>query len=260
MNEIEKLLEIMARLRHPETGCPWDVEQTFATVAPYTIEEAYEVADAIAREDWSDLKGELGDLLFQVVFHARMAEEKGEFDFADVAAAIADKLTRRHPHVFGSDTQRSRGAAAGSWERIKAEERAEKARRQRSSALDDIPLSLPALKRATKLGKRAASVGFDWPDVGGVRAKVDEELEEVGLAVGAGDAQAVYEEIGDLLFSIANLSRHLGVDPEAALGSANRKFEQRFRGIEDDVGRRGRRLEDLDLDDLESLWQAQKSR
>ena len=256
MSAIEKLLEVMARLRDPKSGCPWDVEQDFASIAPYTIEEAYEVADAIARDDMADLRDELGDLLFQVVFHARMAEEAGAFDFDSVAASITDKLVRRHPHVFGSDEERGRGMQAGAWESIKAAERAAKKEDgDPHSALDGIALSLPALKRAQKLGKRASSVGFDWPDVTGVRAKVDEELRELEEA---DDQSAIEDELGDLLFVVANLGRHLGVDPEQALTRANAKFERRFRHMEASAAADGVDLADQDLDTLEARWQRVK--
>lgn len=259
MNNIEKLLEIMQALRNPQGGCPWDVEQTFSSIAPYTIEEAYEVADAIAREDYSELRSELGDLLFQVVFHARMAEEEGLFDFWDVAGSISDKLTRRHPHVFGTEEQRARGAVEGSWESIKAEERAGRGSEGPVSVLDDIPIALPALKRAAKVGKRAASVGFDWEDAAGVRAKVDEELAELEAAVAGGSADAVEDELGDLLLSITSLARHLKIDPEEALARSLRKFEGRFRGLEASAAAEGLNLKELDADALEALWQRQKS-
>lgn len=254
MADIKNLLEIMAALRDPQGGCPWDVQQSFETIAPYTIEEAYEVADAIARQDLDDLKSELGDLLFQVVFHARMAEEEGRFDFAAVVEGICAKLTRRHPHVFGTGEDIARGAVDGSWERIKAEERAGSAD---ASALAGVPLALPALKRAAKLGKRAASVGFDWPDASGVREKIDEELRETDEARGLDD---IAEELGDLLFAIANYARHLGVEPEQALDNANRKFERRFRGIEAAASAQGQSLQRLDLEALEALWDAEKRR
>lgn len=260
MSDIHKLLEIMATLRDPESGCPWDVEQTFETIAPYTVEEAYEVADAISRNAIDELRGELGDLLFQVVFHARMAEESGAFDFGDVVGAIVDKLVRRHPHVFGTDEQRRRGPEPGSWERIKAEERSAGAADKPVSALDDVPIALPALARASKLGKRASGVGFDWPEVSGVRDKVDEELAELEAARSSGDPEAVREELGDLLFSVANLARHLGVDAEQALTAANAKFERRFRGMEAAVADTDADLPDLSLADLEALWQRQKAR
>ena len=237
----ERLLAIMARLRDPVTGCEWDSVQTFATIAPYTIEEAYEVADACARGDMADLKDELGDLLLQVVFHARMAEEAGAFDFDAVAAAIADKMERRHPHLFG-------GAETGGhhlWEQIKAEERGEKGH---ESALDGVALALPALLRAEKLQKRAARTGFDWPDPSGARAKIDEELAEIEAA--APDERE--DEIGDLLFAVVNWARKLGVDPEAALRRANAKFERRFRAMEEEAGER---FASLPLDAQEALWQ-----
>ncbi|SOB87857.1 ATP diphosphatase [Sphingomonas guangdongensis] len=241
---IEQLVSIMARLRDPERGCEWDVAQTFATIAPYTIEEAYEVADAIARDDVADLKDELGDLLLQVVFHSRIAEEAGAFTLADVIAAISDKMERRHPHIFGD-------AAVGGhhlWEQIKAEERAAKAD---ASAVGGVALGLPALLRAEKLQKRAARAGFDWPDASGARAKIDEELAEVAAA--GSDAERD-DEVGDLLFAVVNWARKLGVDPEAALRGANAKFERRFRGMEalaDNVAA-------LTLDEQEALWQQVK--
>ena len=257
MTEIENLLEIIARLRSPEGGCPWDLEQDFASVAPYTVEEAYEVADAIAREDMPSLCDELGDLLFQVVFYAQMAAEAGEFEFDDVAKGICDKMLRRHPHVFGSEEERARGAVPGSWEQIKASERQEKPDTP-GSALDGIALSLPALKRAQKLGKRAANSGFDWPDTIGVREKIDEELQELNEAVQVSDQKQIAEELGDLLFAVVNLARHLKIDPEQALVDANRKFEQRYRHMEGDVTDRGESLADLDIDSLEQKWRAAK--
>jgi ATP diphosphatase len=241
-----RLIAIMARLRDPETGCPWDVAQTFATIAPYTIEEAYEVADACAAGDLPALKDELGDLLLQVVFHARMAEEQDAFAFADVADAISAKMIRRHPHVFG-DAPRTSGH--GQWEAIKAEER--KSGPVDPSALAGVAVALPALMRAEKLQKRAARTGFDWPDAADARAKILEELDEID---GAPDAAALEEEVGDLLFSAVNFARKLGVDPETALRAANAKFERRFRGMEalaeDFVA--------LSLEDKEALWQQVK--
>ena len=257
MKNIEKLLEIMAALRDREHGCPWDVEQTFETIAPYTIEEAYEVADAIAREDYDELQDELGDLLFQVVFHARMAEEAGLFDFDGVAGAIAGKMQRRHPHVFGSDDERRAGKVDGSWERIKAAERDSD---KGDGVLDGIAQALPALKRAEKLGKRASRVGFDWPDRQGVRDKIDEELAELERAVGGRDSADIEEEFGDVLFAIVNLARHLDVDPEQALGRANRKFEDRFRAMEQAVTADGKSLKKLSLAELEQAWRAAKKR
>jgi ATP diphosphatase len=241
---IERLTKIMARLRDPATGCEWDRAQSFATIAPYTIEEAYEVADAIARQDMADLKDELGDLLLQVVFHSRMAEEAGLFALPDVIAAISDKMERRHPHIFGD------AATSPGWEQIKSEERAG---RQRDGALDGVALGLPALTRAEKLQKRAARTGFDWPNADGPRAKIDEELAEVDSATT--DA-ARHEEIGDLLFSVANWARKLGIDPEAALRDANAKFERRFTAMEASAGKN---FATLDLDAKEALWQSVKS-
>lgn len=241
---ISHLTDIMAKLRDPETGCRWDVAQNFSTIAPYTIEEAYEVADAIERDDIDALKDELGDLQLQVVFHARMAEESGEFDLTDVVRGISDKMVRRHPHVF--DDSDSPG-----WEDIKAAERASDGK---ASALDGVANALPALLRAEKLQKRAARTGFDWPDSAGPRSKIIEELEEVESASNA--AQQA-EEIGDLLFAVVNLARHLGVDAEVALREANRKFERRFRTMEDSAGDN---FANLDLDAMEELWQAAKNR
>jgi ATP diphosphatase len=257
MNDIEKLLEIMDRLRDPDTGCPWDLEQDFSTIAPYTIEEAYEVADAIARDDMPALRDELGDLLFQVVFYARMATETGAFDFGEIVDGICDKMLRRHPHVFGTDEERAAGLREGSWERIKAEERG---KRDDQGALAGVARSLPALKRAQKLGKRAAGVGFDWPDTSGVREKILEEFDELDEAVGTGEPAQVEEEFGDLLFAVVNLARHLGVDAEKALMGANFKFEGRFREMEKAVAQSGSRLQDHSLEALENEWQAAKRR
>ncbi len=256
MSSLEKLLEIMAKLRDAETGCPWDQQQDFSSIAPYTIEEAYEVADAIARRDIDGLRDELGDLLFQVAFHARMAEEQGAFGFEDVAAGICDKMVRRHPHVFGSAEERAKGPEQGAWHRIKAAERSENA--ANSSALDGVALALPALRRAEKLGERAAAVGFDWPDAVGPRDKIDEELGELAAARAAGDAENTAEELGDLLFAVVNLARHLKVDPEQALVAANRKFEQRFRAMERQITACGQAIQDLDIETLESQWEAVK--
>ncbi len=251
---IDRLLAVMRRLRDPERGCPWDVEQTFATIAPYTIEEAYEVADVIEREAWEELPGELGDLLLQVVYHAQMADEAGLFAFEDVARAVADKLVARHPHVFAELEVRTAAAQREHWETTKAAERAAKAvaRDSAPSALDDLPHGLPALTRAFKLQKRAARVGFDWPDLDGVRAKVNEELDELESA-GAPERE---EELGDLLFTLVNHARRLGLDPETALRRANAKFEHRFRAMEraSDAP-----LERLDLEALEALWQQAKA-
>ena len=252
---IDRLIDIMARLRAPEGGCPWDLEQTFATIAPYTIEEAYEVADAIARGDLPDLKDELGDLLFQVTFHARMAEEQGAFTFDDVAGAIADKMIRRHPHVFGGANQRDAASQTVAWEATKAAERAEKGKAMPSSALDGVALALPALMRADKLQKRAARVGFDWPEARQVLDKIEEEIGELRAELDDGaKPDAVKDEVGDLLFALANLARHLGVDPEAALRGGNAKFERRFRSIETALAAVGRRPEQASLEEMEALW------
>ncbi len=239
---ITPLLTLMAQLRDPESGCPWDVEQSFATIAPYTIEEAYEVADAVARKDMAALKDELGDLLFQTVFHARMAEEAGHFAFADVVAAICEKMHRRHPHVFA-------GAGKPDWEALKAEERAEQ---PDSSALAGVALGYPALLRAEKLQKRAARTGFDWPDSRGAREKVSEEIREVEEAA---TPDALEDEFGDLLFAVVNWARKEGIEPEAALRRANGKFEGRFRAMEKLAGEG---FSDLSLDEMEALWQAVK--
>lgn len=239
---IDQLLDIMAQLRTPEIGCPWDIEQTFATIAPYTIEEAYEVADAIERGDIPALQDELGDLLFQVVFHARIAEEAGHFDFEGVAEAISDKMLRRHPHVFGD-------AEKPDWEGIKAAEREGK---DDDSALAGVALGLPALLRAEKLQKRAARVGFDWPDPSGAKAKVIEEITEVEAAANADELE---DEFGDLLFAVVNWARKQGVDPEVALRRANRKFEGRFRSMEESAGDQ---FPSLTLDQMEDLWQQAK--
>lgn len=253
---IEKLLELMATLRDPAGGCPWDREQTFHTIAPYTIEEAYEVADAIERGAFAELEGELGDLLFQVVFHARMAEEAGLFDFAAVARGIVDKMVRRHPHVFGDSTVASSDEQTQRWEEIK---RAERVAKGGSSLLDDVPVGLPALTRAVKLGKRASSVGFDWPDAHGVRAKLDEELAEIDAAAAEGDTAQTAAEIGDLLLTVASWCRHLGVDPESCARAATTRFERRFRHVEASVAASGLDFADHDAAALDALWQAAKA-
>ena len=247
----------MTTLRNPQTGCPWDVQQDFATIAPYTVEEAYEVADAIARDDMAALRDELGDLLFQVVFHAQMASEAGQFDFDDVAAGIVNKMIHRHPHVFGSDEERAAGAQEGSWERIKA---AERPAGDDESALAGVTKGLPALKRAWKLGKRASTVGFDWDDRQGVRDKIQEELGELEEAVGTRETRHIDEEFGDLLFAVVNLARHLDVDPEQALTGANIKFEKRFREMEQAIIGSGRAFSSLSLAELEQEWRAAKKR
>lgn len=262
-SEIKRLLDVMAKLRDPEQGCPWDVEQTFASIAPYTIEEAYEVADAIARGDMADLKGELGDLLFQVVFHGRLAEESGAFDFDEVAAHIADKMIRRHPHVFGAQTGiDSAGAQTLNWEAQKASERAEKAIQdgRRESALDGVALGLPALTRAEKIQKRAARVGFDFPDIDPVIGKVDEELAEVRVELQSGDRERQEAEIGDLLFAVTNLARFLRIDPEVALRNANQKFVDRFQAVEQALESEGKSLSGSSLEEMDAHWNAAKRR
>jgi ATP diphosphatase len=267
--DIRRLLEIMAALRDPETGCPWDVRQTFASIAPYTIEEAYEVVDAIRRGDLVDLKDELGDLLLQVVFHARMAEEQGHFSFADVVEAITRKLVRRHPHVFGEAGRLPVEEVNRLWDKIKQDEREER-RLSRAGAgvaddeepgfLGGIADALPALTRAQKLTARAAKVGFDWPETGQVIAKIHEELEEVREAARSEDPDHLEDEIGDLLFAVTNLARHHGVDPEKALRRTNTKFERRFKAIEDGLARVGRSLDAASLDEMERLWVEAKER
>jgi ATP diphosphatase len=264
---LSDLLDIMAALRTPGTGCPWDLAQTFRTIAPYTIEEAYEVADAIEKDDKTALKEELGDLLLQVVYHARMAEEEGTFDFADVADAIAAKMIRRHPHVFGTEAERRAGATSGFWERIKAAEKQGKERAGRG-ILADVPAALPALTRAVKLQDKAAKVGFDWPSVEPVLDKLKEELAEFEQAVGR-DAKAatasashrakIEEELGDLLFVVANIARHLKTDPEAALRAANQKFTRRFRRIEELLAEDGRAPAQSTLAEMDRLWDQAKT-
>ena len=256
MTPIDRLKAIMVRLRDPDGGCPWDVEQTFATIAPYTIEEAYEVADAIERGDFVELESELGDLLFQVIFHARMAEEQGLFAFDDVANAIADKLERRHPHVFGDEAAKPDGAAQKArWEDIKA---AERVARAQHGVLDDVPVGLPALARAAKLTKRAARVGFDWPSTDEVFDKLHEEVAELRVEIAAGDLDKARGEVGDLLFVIANLARKLGVEPEDALRGSNAKFVRRFGFIEAELAKDGRGPEQSDLAEMDGLWNAAK--
>jgi ATP diphosphatase len=259
---VRMLLDVMAKLRSPQGGCPWDLEQTFATIAPYTIEEAYEVADAIERQDMAALKDELGDLLLQVVFHAQMAREAGSFDFAAVAAAIAEKMVRRHPHVFGDVTIETADAQTVAWEDHKENERRAKASAEgrAPSVLDGVAAGLPALMRAIKLQRRAARVGFDWPNAVDVFVKIDEELSEIKSEIdNAGPPERVQDEIGDLLFAVVNLARHLDVDPEASLRHANAKFERRFRQVEARLGAAGRSAADVGLDALEALWQQVKA-
>lgn len=257
---IDRLLAIMARLRDPQRGCPWDREQTFATIAPYTIEEAFEVADAIERQDATALVEELGDLLLQVVYHAQMAKEQGLFDFDEVARRIADKMVRRHPHVFAEEPVADAAEQHRRWEEMKAAERASRDQSGDASALAGVPRSLPALVRAVKLQQRAAAVGFDWPDADDILAKLEEEIRELREALCEGRSAAVREEMGDLLFTVANLARRLAIDPEAALRAANQKFERRFRALEQDARTAGLRLDALDLSALERLWTAVKER
>ncbi|AHD13303.1 Nucleoside triphosphate pyrophosphohydrolase [compost metagenome] len=259
---LEDLLHLMARLRDPQYGCPWDLKQNYASIVPHTIEEAYEVADTIERGDFEHLQGELGDLLFQVVYYSQLAREEGRFEFDGVVDSITRKLIRRHPHVFPTgelyapvDTPSlSEAQVKSRWEEIKAEERAEKSQPEQLSLLDDVPAALPALSRAAKLQKRAATVGFDWPAALPVLDKVREELDEVLQAMADGDADALEDEIGDLLFAAVNLARHLKHDPEHALRRANRKFERRFRFIEQALRDSGRPIEDCNLDELDALW------
>ena len=257
-----RLIEVMARLRHPETGCPWDIEQSFETIAPYTVEEAYEVADAIARGDKEALRDELGDLLLQVVYHARMAEEDGDFDFAAVAAAISDKMVRRHPHVFGAEDIDSAAAQTRVWEDHKAAERQAKAAKSgggQASVLDGVALGLPALTRAVKLQRRAARVGFDWPELLPVLDKIEEEIVELKQEIRDGTPpDRVADELGDLLFALANLARHLDADPEAALRHATAKFTRRFQAIEARYADAGRELTEASLDELEDAWRKVK--
>lgn len=264
---IDRLLEIMAALRNPETGCPWDVEQDFRSIAPYTLEEVYEVLDAIDRNDMDDLKEELGDLLLQVVFHARMAEENGDFDFGDVVQTVTDKMIRRHPHVFGDAEQRKAGMAKDSWSRIKAEEKAQRARRrdqnglaadEKDGYLDDIPHAFPALLRALKLQQKAAKVGFDWSEAAPILDKIEEEILELKSAISEGKHSSIQEEYGDLLFAVVNLGRHLDIDAETALMATNAKFTRRFHFIEKRLKQASRSLEDASLEEMEAIWQESK--
>jgi ATP diphosphatase len=261
--DLSRLIEIMAALRDKNSGCPWDLEQDFSTIRHYTIEEAYEVADAIEREDFDDLRDELGDLILQPVYHAQMASELGRFDIGDVIYAITEKLIRRHPHVFGSDAAADAKGVKVRWEAIKADERARKAERRgggEPSLLDDVPHVLPALARAEKLAKRAASVGFDWPDKEAVLAKVREELDETAEAARSGDKSAMHEEIGDLLFAVANLARHAGLDAEAALRDANLKFTRRFQHVEARAREDGIAIEQAGLERLDGYWNEIRAR
>jgi ATP diphosphatase len=258
--DIGRLLDIMAALRTPQSGCPWDLAQSFATIAPYTLEEAYEVADAIARDDLADLEEELGDLLLQVVFHARMAEEQGAFDFGDVVEAITDKLIRRHPHVFGDERSDDPRAVEGLWERIKAQEKAARGRsEEEDSALAGVPVTLPALRRALKLQAKASQVGFDWNDPRAVLRKIREEADEIEDALDADQANAA-AEVGDLLFAAVNLARHLRADPEALLRQTNQKFKRRFAAIERALAARGMAPQDATLAEMDALWDEAKAR
>lgn len=253
---IERLLEIMRRLRDPKTGCPWDIEQDFDTIAPYTIEEAYEVADAIERRDWPELEGELGDLLLQSVYHTAMGEEQGLFSFQSVVRNISNKMVARHPHVFGDESrEKSAEQQTADWEAIKASERAGK---EQKGALDGVAVGLPSLLRAYKLQKRAARVGFDWPDTGDVIAKIAEEAEELVEARDTLTEAEQFEEFGDLMFVMANLGRHLGIEPEAALRAANAKFTRRFEGVEAKLKELGKTPDQSDLAEMDALWDAVK--
>jgi ATP diphosphatase len=254
---LPRLLEIMARLRDPDGGCPWDLEQDFSTIAPYTIEEAYEVADAIERQDWGDLEGELGDLLLQTVYHAQLGAEAGHFTFETITRAIADKMVARHPHVFGTESpDKTAEDQTRDWERMKAAERARKAE---GGILDGIAAGLPSLTRAVKLQNRAARVGFDWPSTAEVIDKIVEEARELNDARATKSQADMFEEFGDLLFVVSNLARHLKIDPEAALRAANSKFTRRFRTIEAALARRGKRPEDSDLAEMDALWNEAKA-
>jgi ATP diphosphatase len=268
-SDIKRLIEIMAALRTPGTGCPWDLEQDFRTIAPYTLEEAYEVADAIERGDFDDLREELGDLLLQVVYHARMAEEAGEFAFADVVRSITEKMIRRHPHVFGDAEARAAGSAKGMWNRIKQQEKDAKraARLARglppedggAGYLDGIPVGMPALVRALKLQEKAARVGFDWKEAKPILDKIEEEIGELREAVAAGDRAAMIDEFGDVLFSLVNFGRHLGIDAETALRGTNDKFRTRFHAVENALVAQDRTLAEASLDEMEALWQRAKN-
>jgi nucleoside triphosphate diphosphatase len=267
--DISRLIEIMAALRDPQIGCPWDIEQDFSTIAPYTIEEAYEVADAIARHDIDDLRDELGDLLLQVVYHAQMAEEAREFAFGDVVEAITEKMIRRHPHVFGDEKARGAGMAKGMWEKIKAEEKAQKRAARLSKGLDPeehgkgfldgVPVALPALTRALKLQEKAARVGFDWTDSGPILDKIEEEIGELREAMARNDPDSMKDEFGDVLFALVNLGRHLKIDSEAALAGTNEKFRSRFHHVERAVNASGGSLDASTLDEMEELWQQAKT-
>jgi ATP diphosphatase len=260
LSGIEKLKEIMSMLRDPEHGCPWDKEQTFETIVPYTIEEAYEVADAIEKGDMSDVKSELGDLLFQTVFYGQMATEQNVFNFDDIAETMAEKLIRRHPHVFGNSDFKNEAEIKANWEAEKAKERQQKDANQ-TSALDDIPTALPALSRAYKLQKRAASVGFDWPNIDGALDKVMEEINEVKVEVNSNNANAarIADELGDLYFALTNVVRHLKLKPEQVLHQANRKFERRFRAVEQKVVQQNNSITEMSLEQLDGIWEQVKA-
>jgi ATP diphosphatase len=257
--DIARLIEIMAALRTPGSGCPWDIEQTFRTIAPYTLEEAYEVADAIARGNLDDLKDELGDLLLQVAFHARMAEEQGAFDFGDVVETVTAKLVRRHPHVFADADGRTAKAVEGLWERIKAQEKADRGEAASTGALAGVPVALPALTRALKLQNKAGRVGFDWNDPRAVLAKIREETDEIEAELDGPDSSKAAAEVGDLLFAVVNLARHLGADPEDVLRQTNLKFERRFGSIERALAARGKTPKDATLAEMDALWDAAKA-
>ena len=257
--DITRLIEIMAALRTPGSGCPWDLEQNFRTIAPYTLEEAYEVADAIARDDLTGLKDELGDLLLQVVFHARMAEERKAFDFADVVEAITTKLIRRHPHVFGDADGKTAKAVEGLWARIKAEEKAERGEEAAKGALAGVPVSLPALTRALKLQDKAGRVGFDWNNPRAVLAKIREEADEIEAELDQGNSARTADEVGDLLFAVVNLARHLDADPEGVLRETNLKFERRFAAIERALSAHGKSPKDASLAEMDKLWDEAKA-
>lgn len=257
MSKIQRILDVMAALRHPETGCPWDLQQDFKSIAPYTLEEAYEVTDAIERDDMHDLKEELGDLLLQVVFHARMAEEATLFNFDDVVDAIADKMIRRHPHVFGDADTKDADAVRKSWEEIKAEEKAAKGKDAPQSLMDDIPLPLPGLSRAVKIQNRAAKMQFDWPDIEPVFDKLHEEIDEIRAAIASGTQDDMEDELGDLLFVAANIARHLKIDPEKAVRRTNAKFIKRFKFLEARAAQSDKDM--FTLDELEAFWQQAKA-
>lgn len=268
--DVSRLVEIMTALRTPVTGCPWDLEQDFRSIAPYTVEEVYEVVDAIQRDDMENLREELGDLLLQVVYHAQMADERQSFDFADVVEGVTTKMIRRHPHVFGDEKARSAGMAKGAWDRIKQVEKRERAQRraemgladpsQDNGLLDDVPAAMEPLMEALKLQKQASKVGFDWNNPASVLAKIREEVDEVEVEITENDKTALEQELGDLLFVVVNLARHLDIDPGNALRSCNRKFRDRFAYVENNVSRHGQTLEEADLETMEALWVEAKTK